>query len=282
MTICAGFKCPEGIVLCADSEETFGEFLKRSTPKIVVKFTGVMEGGDVTAPRAVFACAGDSAFIDMAVEKVWRKMYCAQHTQADMIDALEDELIDIHQKYWPLYPEKERPALAMLMGLYVPREQVSELSLWKVDGPIATEVQTYDCIGYGLSLGKYIGDRLYNEQLETSKAAILAIYLLEQAKKSVQFCGGESHVVLVPLPGWICRLSQDRINKVASAFAHFEEQTNRLLLEAPDFQFGEPQLLKAFAGFYEGFPAMQQEVRDILAKVDAFTRSTSQNPTPEP
>jgi len=279
VTIAAAFNCPEGIVLCADSQETVGEFLKRSEPKIVVRASGILEGGEVATPRAVFACAGDAGFIDMAIEKLWRQMCRAEQTQTGMIEALEDELIRIHERYWPLYPEQQRPTLAMLMGLYVPssaQQEFSSLTLWKIDGPIVTEVHTYDCIGYGLSLGKYIGDRLYNDRMETSKAALLAIYLLEQAKNAVQYCGGESQIVLVPLPGWICRLSQEHVNKAVAAFGKFEEQTNRLLLEALDFRLGEAGMLKAWADFYEGWPELERDVKAILRKVEEFKRSTSQ------
>ncbi|MGA7792169.1 MAG: hypothetical protein WCA19_03965 [Candidatus Acidiferrales bacterium] len=276
MTIAAAFNCPEGLVLCADSQETVGDFLKRSEPKIVVKANGCLESGEIDEPRAVFACAGDGPFIDMTVEKLWRQMGRTRPTHGDMIDAMEDELIRIHQRYWPLYPERERPMLQMLVGLYAPEDSPT---LWKVDGPIVTEVKTYDCIGYGLSLGKYIGDRLFTTKMETSEAALLAIYLLEQAKNAVQYCGGESHVIMMPLPGWICRLSQDRVNKAVTAFAKFEEQSNRLLLKALEFELGEPEMLKVWADFYDGLPALRQELNSILKRVETFKQSTSQKST---
>jgi 20S proteasome alpha/beta subunit len=33
MTIIAGFKCHEGLVLCADTQETVGNVSKRNVPK---------------------------------------------------------------------------------------------------------------------------------------------------------------------------------------------------------------------------------------------------------
>lgn len=280
VTICAGFNCPEGIVLCADSEETVGDFLKRSQPKVVIYPAGKnLSGGDADEVRAVFACAGDGPFIDMMVEKLWRKMASTEPAEENaVVEALEDELIAIHQRYWPLYDKSQRPEVEMLIALYTPwlGSPKESPSLWRADGPVLRRVRTYDCIGYGTSLGKYIGDRLYNGQIETDRAALLAIYLLEQAKKSVQFCGGESQVVVMTLPGWIQRLTQEYVNKAAEAFSNFEQHSNRLLLRALEFKLNEAELVKSFADFYDNLPALQKEMDELLDRVEQFKRSVSQ------
>ncbi len=95
MTIAAGFSCPEGVVLCADTQESYGSFLKRSQPKIVIKPDAQSDEDEC---RAVFAGAGDSTFTDMLIGKVWQKMAAAGADEAAVVEALEDEILAKHQR----------------------------------------------------------------------------------------------------------------------------------------------------------------------------------------
>ncbi len=68
LTICAGFKFNYGIVLCADSQETVGD-MKFDAPKLVIRPT---VGDPDDELRMMFAGAGDAAFIDNLVDRIWQ------------------------------------------------------------------------------------------------------------------------------------------------------------------------------------------------------------------
>ena len=68
VTIAAGFHCIEGIVLCADTQETVDNYIKRNVPKIAVRPQWT---DDKSIPRVVFAGAGDGDLIDSLVGKMW-------------------------------------------------------------------------------------------------------------------------------------------------------------------------------------------------------------------
>lgn len=64
MTIAAGILCPDGIVLCADTQETIGTF-KRIRPKLVEL---PIVCGDVSA--VVVGSTDNAVFLDELVEKI--------------------------------------------------------------------------------------------------------------------------------------------------------------------------------------------------------------------
>src|ERR1700736_2006283 len=71
VTIVAGFKCKEGIVLCADKQETI-EPLKRHVPKLRIEPKRDFYGGDLADELMVaFAGAGNGPFIDKLVSRAW-------------------------------------------------------------------------------------------------------------------------------------------------------------------------------------------------------------------
>ena len=69
MTIAVGFYRGDGLVLCADTQETISGF-KRNVPKIVFRPHVVPQG----TPCAVFAGAVDGPLVDHIIDKLWDKM----------------------------------------------------------------------------------------------------------------------------------------------------------------------------------------------------------------
>ncbi len=67
MTIAAGFCCPDGIVLAADTQYTLGYMTRIQGPKIF----RLKERENV---RVAVAGAGDVAYMQMAVEEIDRKL----------------------------------------------------------------------------------------------------------------------------------------------------------------------------------------------------------------
>ncbi len=144
---------------------------------------------------------------------------------------------------------------------------------------MSKSVSGRDSCGYtgqyrGVYLGKYIADRLFNSRLETHKAALVAIYVLEQAKKHVEYCGGESHVVTIIPTGQVTRIEQDHVNKVLEAFNKFEGITNRLLLESLNIDPHEIKLMSTMADFYEGLPDLQRSIQKTMREFQNFVYGT--------
>src|SRR5271170_6684014 len=70
MTIAAGFKCSDGIVLCADSQMTASDGTKYNAPKIFSYSENQVD--------AVFAFAGSEVFSKMCIERLAKRILASE------------------------------------------------------------------------------------------------------------------------------------------------------------------------------------------------------------
>ena len=75
MTIIAGFKCYEGIVICADTQET-SEHAKGYTPKLVFE-PAEHDDGSTDNLAAAFCGAGDGPYVDKLIANAWEAAQAA-------------------------------------------------------------------------------------------------------------------------------------------------------------------------------------------------------------
>ncbi len=85
VTIIAGFKGYDGVILCADTQETVQGF-KRKVPKLRVE--PEKGGGDLAV---AFCGAGHGPFIDKVVERAWK--------DAQIAGSLDDACAEIEKRY---------------------------------------------------------------------------------------------------------------------------------------------------------------------------------------
>ncbi len=112
MTIAAGFKCTDGLVLCSDTEYTWDSVLKLPGPKIYTHREPSFS--------LAFAGAGDVDFIRMAVQRIVNALK-GQNPTFQQIEVCVQVIIKrIHQEH--LYPfpgiTYERPTVELLIGIW--------------------------------------------------------------------------------------------------------------------------------------------------------------------
>jgi hypothetical protein len=261
MTIAAGYVCPEGVVLCADTEELRGEY-KFRTPKLIV----LPESEDATRIKVVFAGAGDGYFIDKLVAEMWKAALHSSGGIDQAVDAMEDAILRIHQKFWPVYPAAERPQADLLFAALVG----GEIRLYKATGPIVNEVEGYELTGIGDVLARYIAARTYKDNLSLQEAAVLATYTLEQAKEYVDGCGGESHVVLLFKTGKHRRLDFMKITALNTMLRSYEQSAMQLMLAAPNQEISDADFdvrVETFRLILKALRRTSAKSMDILTKM---------------
>src|SRR5487761_187392 len=102
VTIIAGFKGYDGIVLCADTQETIAGF-KRKVPKLRV------EPGKHGADLAVAFCgAGHGPFIDKVVNLAWRDVQTATSLD-DACYEIEKSIKATHREFGRIYQPGSLP-----------------------------------------------------------------------------------------------------------------------------------------------------------------------------
>jgi hypothetical protein len=223
MTIAVGFRCVDGIVLCADTQETRGEYIKKKQPKIEVRGADASpigsKGFHRQSPCAVFAGAGsDGDLIDVLIEKLWAAMEPKGAAGLEaMIEAAEDELIKQYQRLVPVFPSGV-PETTLLVGVWASEYH---FDLLKISGPILKRQIMLESIGFGDILATYITGRLIYPKSWISLSSPIGLYVIDQVKLFVEGCGGDTQMYQIRHDGKVeyitaeaAQAETDRLRKI--------------------------------------------------------------------
>jgi|SRR5580700_1158538 hypothetical protein len=206
MTVTVGFLCTDGIVLGADSQESYeGSALKRSVPKLIA-LPPIDE--DIRADRrAIFTGSGDGALIDKLIDEMWAEIGSAQASLDAIAAAIERKINDLYAKYRELYHPGYMPTADITYGIWC----AGQSSLFHAHGPIVNKIGResyslplfrshvlgYKAGGVGADITDYIRERMRARPRSVDDAVILATYMLEQAVAHGEGCGGEIRIAYI-------------------------------------------------------------------------------------
>lgn len=219
MTIAAGFLCRDGLVLAADTR--YSGVNKRDAAKLfwfhqgtnVVAMAGA---GDATLIRRVQHEIGrvfSASMSEHAITRIVEGIVSAQLVQARKTDRTAE--------------------CEVLLGI---RTQADGLSLWENEGgsvlaPVAGKAQ---CIGCGQSLGLYFADWLFRPHMPFRYTRVIAAHLLKQTKRYVKYCGGQSHILMIPADsGMPYRLKREEIHELETQHQRIEDLIRKVLIFSP-------------------------------------------------
>ena len=229
MTIAAGFPCKNGLVLCADTQETISGYVKTDTGKIRV----------ISTPHhhIVFTGAGDGDLIDTAIDEMsdairtenpvglTRVAYVLKKTMLRVFD----ESI----KPYAAFPLDDRPSITLLIGI----QSTAATVLYKASGTSFRLLQNAECIGYGLALGKSLTQQLFTKDMTVEHAGLTAVYVLHQAKRWIDGCGGNSDIVVLSNDGNILQMSTRMVDQLEKHFDEFNRYLGPILIGCADRDF---------------------------------------------
>lgn len=280
MTIAAGFKCTDGMVLCADTQETVDGYRKRNVPKITVR-PAINPIAPIKMPRAIgdprspevappipqlvvgFAGAGDSAFLEKLIEKAW--LGIAQATNyAERCAGLEEEVTSFFERYWPIYSENAKPDAELLIGLWSP----SEVELFKVVGPLVSRVDSHAFIGWGGHEADAFADRLDMRKLSLKKASSVGIYILKAVKERVPACGGDTHLLLMKDSGHVYFENSWKIKWAEEKLRRLEEAVGPLIVAVASGDADTDEFQESLDEFGGKLLVIKEELQKIEQALD--------------
>jgi hypothetical protein len=220
VTIAAGFCCRGGLVLAADSEMTIPDSLKYEEFKVTkLDFEG-LKGG--------ISGAGDWDYLRMAFQKVVARL---QVNPTDPRLAVEETVLEIYNNHVAAYPYEPKPSFDLLVGI---REHDGLFSLIRSSQTAVRRSLTFEFLGVGAILGRYLADTMYSIGMSLRQASLMAIYILRLAKKYVPGCGGHSDILVIDSQGNMEFLQTPGIAALEENFSEFDEDVNRVLLGFAD------------------------------------------------
>lgn len=248
VTIIAGFKCSGGVVLCADTQETISisgiPLSKRKVPKLRFHERDPIQlqmAGE--APLAVAFCgAGDGAFIDKLVDNAWRdvayKKSCSSVWEA--ASAIEDSIKETYKDFGAIYQVGLCPSAELLYGV----KAAGGVQLFSADGPVVNEIDEFRSGGCGYYMADFLAQRMHDKCLSAHQCAILAAYILFQAKEHVDGCGGDSHIAVLREDESCGLIGWHQLEAITKLLEYVDKESGKIILDASDLGNSDEEFAK--------------------------------------
>jgi hypothetical protein len=185
VTIAAGFRFDNGLLLCADTQYTAGHKTYESKMFPIAHGNAslvlVLTGWDVYGPRTV----------EMITEEI-KRVSLDKLTKEYMHNAIEAGLrrmFDGHIYPHPDWGKETCPEVQFIIGMHSP---VDGNYLMKTANDTAAVVDEKACLGTGGVLGDYLTRMYLGPKQSLSQIVAFATYLLHEVKTHDAYCGGQS------------------------------------------------------------------------------------------
>jgi len=219
MTIIVGIICKDGIVLAADSQETYrrGVAVKRLGFE---KIRTVIERGPA---KVVMVGSGEGPFISRAAELLEAKLQSSLLPSPRIIaDLAEDTLTEINSRYVVDravklkldHSEVNEPDLALMLGIFWKDAAKTDMNIFTIfpDG-VAEKEAGYASLGSGSAYAEYLLARMYRDTITVEQGCKIAAYAVEQVKEVEPNCGGPTFITVIQGDG-IHKLTREQINQI--------------------------------------------------------------------
>ena len=162
MTLVAGWKCRDGLVMAADTEISHGS----------ICFQGhklAQSHGDYDV---IVGGAGDGAYIDMTAQKIRDAVNTlSSPTLADIKGVIESTIYQMYSdhifKFWAV-DDRDCPEMALVIGV---KDSRKEFGLLATENTTVSEIGECVFSGSGSQVAQHLSERLFRARL--SVAAVL-------------------------------------------------------------------------------------------------------------
>jgi hypothetical protein len=226
MTLIAVFKCADGYVICADSQET----VSRDGYDSRVTRQKLLPVGVGKVPMAI-AGSGDGDLIDAFVAR-FRKNY--EHSDIAELDSAQqvfkDDLLAF-AKEKKVSIRKIDTTFRFLLGAY--SENDKRCRLWRTTAGDPIEVQDYALIGAEDERYDYAVRNLYRAGMPISQGVFLGLYLMWLAEQTSNYVKAPVSVAILK-DGGLHFEDQSKIDSIDQKVRLFTAQFEALFLACSD------------------------------------------------
>ena len=230
VTIVAAFSCIDGIMICADTEETTSSESKSESDKLEVFQSAngyVLCGG-----------SGDSSLFELAVHRLQQDMsvhaYRSNEIEA-VLNRHASQIFDKHIKCYRGFPSEWIPELFILIAVQV--EGQARLYKWEKNFVLSITDGHHDAIGTGfIQALPLLREHRFAMNLYSRQMFFFAVRIIQRVKRQVQGCGGNTDVFVLHHNGERTRYTSslvDTIEQFADRVDAFSLQTLMTLITSP-------------------------------------------------
>ncbi|MBZ5706265.1 MAG: hypothetical protein LAN63_13020 [Acidobacteriia bacterium] len=252
MTYIAAFHCNGGLVMCADTLETFGDY-KNYVEKI--------ETAD-PFPLAIGG-AGVSDIIEPVLQEVVDRFRSEKpSTRGDVKKLIQAALNEVFSKDVPLLVLKKQHRTAEFLIAAKPKDE-GFCIFWAKGRRVYKEVRK-GVIGYGTPYNNALLNRLHNDSLPMAQAVMLATYLVSQSKDIDEGVGGEPRVVIVT--NTIFYDDPTHIGNVEARAREFVQLADEMFLSCADLSISTAALVEQLDNFRAKIVDLRQKHLQVTAE----------------
>jgi hypothetical protein len=190
VTLIAGFKCADGYVMCADSQQTVkikGASYRMTRQQLVPVKIGLSQ--------MAIAGSGDGRLIDAFVGRLKRQLKGSKVTALDSFQELFKEELATFAKEKRIRSTKVDDHLRFLIGIHSP--ETNECSLWETLAGDPMEVEEYTLVGFQDTRYDYAVQNYYRPDMPISQGVFLGLYLMALGEQTSNYIRAPIRVVVL-------------------------------------------------------------------------------------
>ncbi len=261
MTVAAGFVCKGGIVLCADSQETAGDY-KFPVEKVVTKVDPWTE--------IAIAGSGTGPLVDMATEQLAKGLLGGHENYTAVEGRLGDVLNELYETPFRLYPvrEAEDSVVQLLIAVKVGKMQVP--ILYQASATAISRVTQYAIIGSGRAV-QYEVQQLYTPEIGMAQGILIAVQLMNVAKAVLSSVGGTGRIVTLEVGEEMGVAGDWEMIEAEKAVRRFNEQLSSLRLDFANLEIGDDTFAAMLQRFVKKSLSNRHEYRQKANSIKELT-----------
>lgn len=184
MTLIAGISCPDGFVICGDTEVNQGDIVIQGQ-KLV--------GTTVPSYQLVVGGAGDGNYLDQIKADILKAVAAVPAPSIDDVNrVLREEIRVLHEEF--IFPQwstndPSRPQIQLIVGFL----DVNKASrIWKTFELSVSPVAHYAFVGTGSVVAYHVAEKLLSQGQPTAVVHHMATQILLEAKTRASAVGGDT------------------------------------------------------------------------------------------
>ena len=281
LTIAAGFVCKDGIVMCADSQESLSEF------KWPVKKLAIPK--NVNMPILITG-AGFGIAIDSVADQIFDKVSQTDLGYEGTLREIKGILRDFYEKDYPLIPKENGESVDFNL-LFAFRSKDGG-GLFRTSGPLIKRVPTFEIIGTGI-ITNFFAHAHYDKtpwdtpNYRVSQGTVLAAYLVHLARNQVTSIGGNIQMAALMANGDLKLTLEWEAKRWEGFFTLFRDQSHFVMTDCLDPQVSDHDFKERLNAFSLIMKRARQDIeanrRDFdLSAVDVYMNERLDRTDPTP
>jgi hypothetical protein len=233
VTLIAAFKCSDGVVICADSQETLGIPLPdRGYAEYRVSVDKI-EPLKLGQYNAVIGGAGHSDLVDGFTETLSDAVqsWDAGLGETELKSKIRLIVLDYHRHEVALCPAEDKQT--QFIVCLKDTNETSAVYTWTIRGTSIKRVQTYALIGWDEPIYRHDIDRHYTENQKSLLSMLAGIHVFLLAEKTSNNIGPPTKIV-VARPIGFQAIQADEIAKLVQRISDLDSAMDRLRLRLAD------------------------------------------------